>query len=247
MLCVYIKYIASFFTLVNPLGTMPIFLSMTQGADDATTNKLAQRVATNCLFLLLGAVFVGSYVLAFFGLSLPIVRVAGGLLVAATGWHLLHDNGSEHGDSAIRTTLSEADTVNWSEGELRQRSFYPITFPLTVGPGSIAASIALGAQQHGKVLDWVISGSAAALTGFCAGIQHNSPVDSFASPEPADEPGYTDKVVMASGSFTEGSTIEISCDGPLRAPYTCYLQGGVNFTAGRAAVLNAVQNAFFAE
>ena len=91
------------------------------------------------------------------------------------------------------------------------------------------------------------SGSAAALTGFCAGIQHNSPVDSFADPEPADEPGYTDKVVMASGSFTEGSTIEISCDGPLRTPYTCYLQGGVNFTAGRAAVLNAVQNAFFAD
>lgn len=71
-------------------------------------------------------------------------------------------------------------------------------------------------------------------------------MDSFVSPEPADEPGYTDQVIMASGSFTEGSTIEISCDGPLRAPYTCYLQGGVNFTAGRAAVLNAVQKAFFA-
>uniref|UniRef100_UPI00402A13BB methionine gamma-lyase family protein n=1 Tax=Gemmiger formicilis TaxID=745368 RepID=UPI00402A13BB len=52
---------------------------------------------------------------------------------------------------------------------------------------------------------------------------------------------------MASGSFSDGSTIDISCDGPVRAPYTCYLQGGVNFTAGRAAVLNAVQNAFFAE
>ena len=90
------------------------------------------------------------------------------------------------------------------------------------------------------------TGSAAALQGFCAGIQSCSPVDSFVSPEPADEPGYTDQVIMASGSFTEGSTIEISCDGPLRAPYTCYLQGGVNFTAGRAAVLNAVQKAFFA-
>ena len=99
--------------------------------------------------------------------------------------------------------------------------------------------------DHNDIVTCFDSGSAAALTGFCAGIQHNSPVDSFASPEPADEPGYTDKVVMASGSFTEGSTIEISCDGPLRAPYTCYLQGGVNFTAGRAAVLNAVQNAFF--
>ncbi len=84
--------------------------------------------------------------------------------------------------------------------------------------------------DHNDIVTCFDSGSAAALTGFCAGIQHNSPVDSFASPEPADEPGYTDKVVMASGSFTEGSTIEISCDGPLRAPYTCYLQGGVNFT-----------------
>ena len=101
-------------------------------------------------------------------------------------------------------------------------------------------------EDHNDIVTCFDSGSAAALTGFCAGIQHNSPIDSFASPEPADEPGYTDKVVMASGSFTEGSTIEISCDGPLRAPYTCYLQGGVNFPAGRAAVLNAVQNAFFA-
>ena len=149
--------------IMNPLGNAPIFLSMTQGADDATSKKLAQRVALNCCFLLMGAIFIGSYVLAFFGLSLPIVRVAGGLLVAATGWHLLHDNGNQHGDSAIRTTLAEADTVNWSEGELRQRSFYPITFPLTVGPGSIAASIALGAQPQGKVMDWVISGSAAVL------------------------------------------------------------------------------------
>ena len=100
--------------------------------------------------------------------------------------------------------------------------------------------------DHNDIVTCFDSGSAAALQGFCAGIQACSPVDSFVSPEPADEPGYTDQVIMASGSFTEGSTIEISCDGPLRAPYTCYLQGGVNFTAGRAAVLNAVQKAFFA-
>lgn len=149
--------------IMNPLGNAPIFLSMTQGADDATSKKLAQRVALNCWFLLMGAIFTGSYVLAFFGLSLPIVRVAGGLLVAATGWRLLHDNGSETGDAAIRTTLVVADSANWSEAELRQRSFYPISFPLTVGPGSIAASIALGAQQPAKLMDWVISGSAAVL------------------------------------------------------------------------------------
>lgn len=100
--------------------------------------------------------------------------------------------------------------------------------------------------DHNDIVTCFDSGSAAALQGFCAGIQKGSPVDSLVTPEPADEPGYTDKVIMASGSFTEGSTIELSCDGPLRPPYTCYLQGGVNFTAGRAAVLCAVQNAFFA-
>ena len=56
-------------------------------------------------------------------------------------------------------------------------------------------------------------------------------MDSYAAPEPSPEPGYTDEVIMASGSFTQGSTIELSCDGPLREPYTCYLQGGLNFAA----------------
>ena len=102
-------------------------------------------------------------------------------------------------------------------------------------------------EEHNDIVTCFDSGSAAALQGFCAGIQKNSPVDSFVTPEPADEPGYTDQVIMASGSFTEGSTIELSCDGPLRPPYTCYLQGGVNFTAARAAILCAVQNAFFAD
>ena len=98
--------------------------------------------------------------------------------------------------------------------------------------------------DHNDIVTCFDSGSAEALQGFCAGIQAGSPVDSVVRPESAEEPGYTDKVIMASGSFTEGSTIELSCDGPLRPPYTCYLQGGVNFTAGRAAVLGAVQNAF---
>ena len=102
-------------------------------------------------------------------------------------------------------------------------------------------------DDHNDIVTCFDAGSAAALQGFCTGIQHGSPIDSIVTPEPADEPGYTDKVIMASGSFTEGSTIEISCDGPLRPPYTCYLQGGVNFTAARAAILNAVQNAFFRE
>lgn len=80
---------------------------------------------------------------------------------------------------------------------------------------------------------------------FCQGIQAGSPVDSYVSPEPYAMPGYEDEVVMAAGAFTLGSSIELSCDGPLRAPYTCYLQGGLNFAASRAGVLMAVQKAFF--
>ena len=100
-------------------------------------------------------------------------------------------------------------------------------------------------EPHNDIVTCFDAGTAGALVGFCQGIQAASPVDSYALPEPCPEPGYTDQVVMASGSFTQGSTIELSCDGPLRAPYTCYLQGGLNFTASRAGVLLAVQNAYF--
>ena len=92
-------------------------------------------------------------------------------------------------------------------------------------------------EAHNDIVTCFDAGTAEALIGFCQGIQAASPVDSYAAPEPSPEPGYTDEVVMASGSFTQGSTIELSCDGPLREPYTCYLQGGLNFAASRAGVL----------
>ena len=79
---------------------------------------------------------------------------------------------------------------------------------------------------------------------FCQGIQQGSPVDSFVRPEPYAMAGYADEVIMAAGAFTEGSSIELSCDGPMRAPYTVYLQGGLNFAASRAGVLLAAQKAF---
>ena len=88
------------------------------------------------------------------------------------------------------------------------------------------------------------AGSAEALVGFCQGIQAGSPVDSFVRPEPYAMPGYTSEVVMAAGAFTLGSSIELSCDGPLREPYTAYLQGGLNFAASRAGILLAAQKAF---
>ena len=100
-------------------------------------------------------------------------------------------------------------------------------------------------DDHNDIVTCFDAGTADALIGFCQGIQAASPVDSYAAPEPSPEPGYTDEVVMASGSFTQCSTIELSCDGPLREPYTCYLQGGLNFAASRAGVLLAIQKAYF--
>ena len=100
-------------------------------------------------------------------------------------------------------------------------------------------------EDHNDIVTCFDADTADALIGFCRGIQAASPVDSYAAPEPSPEPGYTDEVIMASGSFTQGSTIELSCDGPLREPYTCYLQGGLNFAASRAGVLLAIQKAYF--
>ena len=100
-------------------------------------------------------------------------------------------------------------------------------------------------DDHNDIVTCFDAGTADALIGFCQGIQAASPVDSLCRPGTSPEPGYTDEVVMASGSFTQGSTIELSCDGPLREPYTCYLQGGLNFAASRAGVLLAIQKAYF--
>ena len=80
------------------------------------------------------------------------------------------------------------------------------------------------------------------LIKFCQGLQMYSPIDSFAIPEPWAMPGYDDEVIMASGSFNQGSTIEISCDGPLREPYIAYMQGSLTYEYGKLAIIGAVQN-----
>ena len=79
------------------------------------------------------------------------------------------------------------------------------------------------------------------LTNYCQGIQLASPIDSFALPEPWDMPGYDDKVIMAACAFTQGSSIELSCDGPLRTPYIAYQQGGLTYDYGKIGVMNAVE------
>lgn len=99
--------------------------------------------------------------------------------------------------------------------------------------------------NRNDIITSVETKSAEALCALCQGIQAGSPVDSFVSPEPYGMPGYTDEVIMAAGAFTLGSSIELSCDAPVREPYTAYLQGGLNFAGSRAGVLLGIQKAFF--
>ncbi len=84
------------------------------------------------------------------------------------------------------------------------------------------------------------------MVKFAKAIQHNSPIDSFVTPIPERMAGYEDEVIMASGTFVQGSTIEFSADGPLRAPYTLYLQGGLTFAHVKLAIIGAAQETFFA-
>ena len=81
-----------------------------------------------------------------------------------------------------------------------------------------------------------------ALIAFCRGIQSGSPVDAFVAPEPSDMPGYDNQVIMAAGTFTMGSSIELSADAPLREPFAVYMQGGLNYHSGKIGILSAAQS-----
>lgn len=94
------------------------------------------------------------------------------------------------------------------------------------------------------IITAIVTGSPEKLVELCCGIQSMSPVDSYVSPEPWPMPGYGCDIIMAAGAFTLGSSIELSCDAPMAEPYTAYMQGGLNFSAGRAAVLVAADRAF---
>jgi multiple antibiotic resistance protein len=134
--------LAALLPIVNPLGSAPIFLSLSADLPTAARHRLAASVARHAFMLLAAAMLIGSYVLRLFGVSLPIVRVGGGLLVTANGWRLLNDDAKP---------AAEAKPVEAWEREVKRRAFYPLTFPLTIGPGSISIAITLGAQaQRGQ-------------------------------------------------------------------------------------------------
>lgn len=97
-------------------------------------------------------------------------------------------------------------------------------------------------EERADIVQTIIFNDEKLLIKYIQGIQSNSPIDSNSLPIPDDMPGYTDKVIMASGSFTQGSSIELSCDGPLRSPYIAYQQGSLTYAYGRLAIINTINN-----
>jgi multiple antibiotic resistance protein len=144
---------AGLFPIINPPGTSLIFYSMTRRASRAERAELARRIALYAFLILNASLYFGAYVLVIFGISVPILRVAGGIVVTLMGWKLLNAADSE-----------QADLEKPAKGEgLIKASFYPLTMPLTTGPGSIAATIALGAGRTGTGEQWLSFGIGASL------------------------------------------------------------------------------------
>jgi multiple antibiotic resistance protein len=129
--------IAALFPIVDPLGGAPIYLAMVSSLTPADRARTARLVSINSFFLLAVSVLIGAYVLDIFGVSIPAVQVGGGLIVCAIGWSFLMTPGAP----AISDRTSTPDPE-----VLSQRAFYPLTLPLTVGPGSISVAITLGAN-----------------------------------------------------------------------------------------------------
>src|SRR5579864_214596 len=135
---------AGLFPIVNPLESAPFFLGLTAGMSAAERRLLARKAAINGFALLLGSMALGPWLLGVFGIELPVVRIAGGLVVTALGWKLLSaEQWSEH---AVYGTQGPAGR--------KVGSFYPLTMPLTVGPGSMSVAITIGSRKPTEVLHY---------------------------------------------------------------------------------------------
>lgn len=132
---------AALFPVINPIGDAPAFLNLTQFCTPTQRHQLARKIAVSSFLLLLGSMFIGSHVLSFFGIELPVVQIGGGIIVAALGWRLLNASpmlDAGHGATARQCTTPEA--------------FYPLTMPLTIDPGALSVAITVG-SHHPNVIN----------------------------------------------------------------------------------------------
>jgi multiple antibiotic resistance protein len=134
--------LVALFPIVDPLGGSPFFLALTKEYTPEARKALSWQIAMYSFFLLIGSYLIGTYILAFFGISLPVVQVGGGLILIATGWALLKPKDEDK--RGVQKTVQPQNTF--------RQAFYPLTMPLTVGPETISVAITLGANaahRHG--------------------------------------------------------------------------------------------------
>lgn len=139
------------FAIINPYGLAFVFLDKTMSLSEDERARVALRVAIYAFGVLLVSLFIGSQILNFFGISIPALRIAGGLVVAVSGWSMLHAPPPSHDTHA-------ASAANFTA--IQKMAFFPLTIPLTTGPGTIATAIAIGTNRPGN-LDELFSSSVA--------------------------------------------------------------------------------------
>jgi len=141
---------ATLFPIINPLGVAPIFLSLTEVYPESVRRLLARKIAIYGFVLLGASLAIGSSVLAFFGISLPNIQIAGGIVLANTGWQMLNREATAAPQKSSQGSMQAA----------LQHAFYPLTLPLTVGPGCISVAVAFGAhiRQQSNIarLDYLV-------------------------------------------------------------------------------------------
>ena len=128
--------------LINPLGDALVFLGLVGAAPPKVYRALARRIAISTTLFLLTVELIGTAMLKFFGISLPVMQVSGGLILAAMGWKLLNQE-----ESSIDAEQPQGEA---SLGSLKEKTFYPFTFPITAGPGCIVVMVTLSAQASVK-------------------------------------------------------------------------------------------------
>jgi len=148
--------------VVNPLGSALVLLGIVGPAPDDVFRKLARKITLSTVLFLTVFELVGAAILGFFGISLPVVQLSGGLVLAAMGWGLL--NQRSPGD------MKEPVAANASEGSLEEKIFYPLTFPITVGPACIVVTLTLSAHAARNQVHGGVVGSVLAHVGILAGI-----------------------------------------------------------------------------
>lgn len=131
--------LSALFPIVNPLGGSPVFLALTHEYPASARRILARRVAMNSFVLLIASFLIGTHILAFFGISIPVVQVGGGLIVISNGWAMLKRKEDSDRGGEVQKKVNLLDIF--------KNAFYPLTLPLTVGPGSISVAITLGANE----------------------------------------------------------------------------------------------------